>query len=81
MTAPSGDDRRLRRYERAMKLIVPISGVLWVAAILTFSAYPIVFWSLALPNVLVTILMIWLDARIVGLGGQPYWKRRSDGSA
>lgn len=54
-----------------MKVVVPISAVLWVAA-MTFAAYPIIFWSLALPNVVVTILMIRVDARI-----EPYWKRRS----
>jgi hypothetical protein len=80
MTEPR-EERRLRGYVRAMRIVVPISAVLWAAAILTFAAYPIIFWSLALPNVVVTILMIWLDARIVSLGGEPYWKRRrGDGS-
>ncbi len=64
---------RVKHLQRVLKVVLLISTGLWLASLVVMTAYPWVFWGLAIPNVAATYVIIRLDREIIKSGGKSFW--------
>lgn len=70
----SSGDRRITTLRRFQSIAVPTNGVIWLCAMLTVSALPLLSIVLAVLNGGLLWSIFSADRRIIELGGLSFWK-------
>jgi hypothetical protein len=65
---------RLAQLRRALKIVLPIAGLLQVATIISIPALPGLVFALIVPDIIAIAGVVMLDRAIVAAGGESWWK-------
>lgn len=74
VTADDDDPVRVRKLKRALRIVLPVTGLLYLATIVSIPAMPWLLVALVIPDVAGLVAVYLLDKAIIDNGGQSFWK-------